>query len=100
MKENKTDEMLDQEYKRNITRIKIIAEEKEYMLNPDKERVKKVVEGMTKNYIEYKKYYCPCKQSHPLNTETDVTCPCPDLEREVENDGNCNCRLFFREKSK
>ena len=27
--------------------------------------------------LEFGKYYCPCKQSHPPDPEKDVLCPCP-----------------------
>jgi len=96
MNESEKDEMFEKAYEKNLKRIKKIAEEKGYKLNSDEERVKKVVGKMTKNYIEHEKYYCSCKQSHPLNAEKDVLCPCPTVEKEVEEDGHCHCQLFYR----
>ncbi len=87
---------LDQrEYEANLRRVKGVAGEKGYALNADEERVKKVVGLMTRNYLEFGKYYCPCKQSHPLEPEKDVLCPCAELEEEVAKDGHCYCRLFY-----
>ncbi len=83
------------EYEKNLARIKKIAEEKGFLLNADEERVKKVVGLMTMNFNEFSKYYCPCKQSHPLEPDKDVICPCSCMKSEVEKDGHCYCRLFY-----
>ena len=87
-----------QEYNENLSRIKKIAEQRDYVLNPDQERVRKVVGLMTMNNNEFGKYYCPCKQSHPLNHEKDVLCPCPEIADEIMKDGHCFCRLFYGKK--
>lgn len=84
------------EYNDNLARIQKIADSKNYILNPDKARVEKVIGLMTMNQQQFGKYYCPCKQSHPLDQVKDTTCPCLQLDQEVANDGNCYCRLFFK----
>jgi ferredoxin-thioredoxin reductase catalytic chain len=89
-----------QEYNKNFTRVKKIAQEKGYILNPNQDRVKKVVGLMTMNQIEFGKYYCPCKQSHPLDPGKNVLCPCPPIAAEVEKDGYCFCKLFYRKMKK
>lgn len=88
-----------EKYKKNLARVRTIAIEKGYILNPDEERMQKVVGLMTMNYNEFNEYYCPCKQSHPLNPHKDVLCPCPVLDEEVKRDGHCFCRLFYRKES-
>jgi ferredoxin-thioredoxin reductase catalytic chain len=88
-------ERFDREYAANLGRVQTIGRDKGCVLNPDEERVKKVVGLMTRNYLEFGKYYCPCKQSHPLDPEQDVLCPCPTLEDEVAKEGHCYCRLFY-----
>ena len=85
------------EYNDNLARIKKISQENGYRLNPDQERIRKVVGLMTMNYNEFGKYYCPCKQSHPLDPAKDVLCPCPPLADEVQRDGYCFCKLFFKD---
>jgi len=95
MSEVREKELAVKKYEENLERIKGIAGEKGYALNADEERVKKVVGLMTRNYLEFGKFYCPCKQSHPLNPEEDVLCPCPTLEEEVSTNGHCYCRLFY-----
>ena len=84
------------EYNFNYKRIDELTHSGNYKLNPDNERVEKVIGLMTMNFNEFGKYYCPCKQSHPLDPNKDVLCPCPQLADEVEKDGNCFCKLFFR----
>ncbi|HID31929.1 MAG TPA: hypothetical protein EYP24_00940 [bacterium (Candidatus Stahlbacteria)] len=73
-----------------------IARNSGYVLNTNLDWVNQVIGLMSGNYLRYGKYYCPCKQSHPLDPEKDPVCPCPDLKTEIENDGHCHCRLFFR----
>lgn len=84
------------EYHRNLARIKEIAAQRGYLLNPDEERIRKVVGLMTINNSEFGKYFCPCKQSHPLDPGKDVLCPCPEMAGEIAKDGHCFCKLFFR----
>jgi len=84
------------EYNGNFIRIQALAHEHGYTLNPDQERLQKVIGLMTMNKNEFGKYYCPCKQSHPLDLQRDVLCPCPSLADEIEKDGHCFCKLFFR----
>jgi len=86
------------EYRENLKRVEKIAGNKGYRLNQNQERIQKVVGLMTMNYLEYGKYFCPCKQSEPLDKVNDVLCPCPALDAEVEKDGHCFCRLFFKRK--
>ena len=86
------------EYNENLSRVTKIARKSGYVLNPDQERLQKVVGLMTMNQNEFGKYYCPCKQSHPLNPEKDLLCPCLPLADEVQKDGHCFCKLFFQKR--
>jgi ferredoxin-thioredoxin reductase catalytic subunit len=88
------------EYNENLSRINRIAQGSNYVLNPDQERLQKVVGLMTMNHNEFSKYYCPCKQSHPLDPQKDVLCPCAPLAAEVRKDGHCFCKLFFQKRQK
>jgi len=86
-------------YNANLSRLQRVAQSKGFDLNPDPKRVKKVVGLMTQNYNEHGSYYCPCKQSEPLDPEKDVCCPCPAADAEVQKDGCCFCRLFFKKEA-
>ena len=85
-----------EEYIRTLNRSEEIAGKTGYTINPDGHRVQKVVGLMTMNFTAAGKYYCPCKQTHPLDTEKDVICPCPEMGSEIDADGFCFCKLFFR----
>ena len=54
---------------------------KGYILNPDKEYVNKIMEG-----IYRKNGHCPCR----LNVDDTTLCPCDEF---VEK-GVCKCNLF------
>jgi ferredoxin-thioredoxin reductase catalytic subunit len=82
-------------YDENLLRLMQVALEHRLIFNPDRERVDKVVGLMSDNFDQYSLYYCPCKQSHPLDTSKDVTCPCPELDAEIAETGYCFCKLFF-----
>lgn len=84
------------EYKAALKRVRALAAKHALALNHDKERVEKVVGLMTENYVDEGKYFCPCKQSDPLDPEKDVVCPCPEWQSEIAADGHCFCRLFYR----
>jgi ferredoxin-thioredoxin reductase catalytic subunit len=81
--------------KANIERARKVGEKLGYVLNPDIERTLKVSNLLAKNFAEFGKYYCPCKQSHPPDPAKDVLCPCPTLKDEIAKDGHCFCRLFY-----
>lgn len=66
-----------------------------FMLNPDTDRLQKVLGLMTENLVATGKPFCPCKQSHPLDAGKDAVCPCPEWKSEVAAEGHCFCRLFF-----
>ena len=72
-----------------------IARKSDIVLTPDVSRVEKVIGLMTENMIKGGKRFCPCKQSHPLDTDKDVLCPCPTWKEEIVKEGHCFCRLFF-----
>jgi len=82
--------------KANIERARKVGEGLGYVLNPDLERTLKVSNLLARSFAEFGKYYCPCKQSHPLDPAKDVLCPCPTIHDEVAKDGHCFCRLFFK----
>ncbi|UCF69879.1 MAG: hypothetical protein JSW49_06670 [candidate division WOR-3 bacterium] len=87
------------EYKKNLRRIRKIAEENGYAINSDQKRPRKIVGLMTMNKIEFGKYYCPCKQSHLLDIQKDVPCPCPEMKDEIVKDNHCFCKLFYQKNA-
>ncbi len=62
--------------------------------NPEEEIVQSVSFGLTRNYLIYKKRYCPCFFVTG-DKEQDRICPCkPALEHEIPNEGKCHCGIF------
>ncbi len=88
------------EYIKNLQRIKDFAKENSLVLNPDEARVDKVVTLMTENFKAVGEYICPCKQTNkPPFAGVDTLCPCSEIMDEIEKDGHCFCRLFFKPSS-
>lgn len=61
-------------------------------LNPDKEVVKTIKEG-----LKMKDGYCPCK----LGRLPENKCMCEEFKRQIDDpefEGFCHCRLYFKEK--
>ena len=61
-------------------------------LNPDKETVKLIKEGLAK-----KGGYCPCRRQR---TE-DYKCICKEFREQIKDpefEGYCHCRLYYKEK--
>lgn len=85
----------DEEYGILLGELTGIARAAGFALNSDAERLDKVVGLMTENLVATGRRYCPCKQSHPLDTVKDPVCPCFEWKEEIGRDGNCFCRLFF-----
>ena len=58
---------------------------KGYELNPDKEYVQKILEG-----IYRKDGHCPCR----LNSDDTTLCPCDEfVEKQI-----CKCNLFVKKQ--
>ena len=84
------------EYETNFLRLKKIADEHGWVLNPDEERQRKVIGLMTENFIAVGEYVCPCKQQYkPPVKGKDKLCPCNEVNEEIKKDGHCFCRLFY-----
>ena len=83
-------------YDDNLARLTRVAEKQGYVLNPDPERVKKVIGLMSENYDLVREWVCPCKQEYkPAVKGKDKLCPCPEWKEEIEQDGHCFCKLFY-----
>lgn len=56
---------------------------KGYAINPDKEYVQKIIEGLYK-----KQGHCPCK----VKSDETTLCPCDDFL----STGDCKCKLYVK----
>jgi len=87
---------MSESYDVNLGRLRKIASEHGMALNPDPERLKKVVGLMADNHDAVGEWICPCKQQNkPPVKGADKICPCPEWLDEIKSDGKCFCKLFF-----
>ena len=71
-------------------------------INPDKERVELLAEGVLSNEDNHGFRYCPCRLSSG-NKETDakLICPCNfRAQKTWQEKGECWCSLFISSPSK
>lgn len=86
-------------FDKNLKRLQEIARANGLVLNPDQERINKVVGLMANNYDLAEEWICPCKQKvKPAEKGKDTTCPCDEWKDEIQTLGHCFCRLFFTEQ--
>jgi len=79
-----------------IKESKDYAEKSGFKLNPNKEILERVINGLAENEKKYGKRYCPCRRITG-NQEEDLKkiCPCYYYKSEIEKDGHCLCNLFY-----
>ena len=88
-------------YQVNLQRLGAIAIENGFVLNPNEERVMKVVGMMAQNYELAEEWVCPCKQTvKPAEKGKDTVCPCPEWKEEIKTNGHCFCKLFYSSSKK
>ncbi len=76
---------------------KTYAEAKGFALNSDEKILNAVIAGLAKNARQHGKPYCPCRALTGSEEEdAKNVCPCAFHLEEIEKDGHCKCRLFFK----
>ena len=77
--------------------IERYAEMSGFKLNPSKETIEIVIEGLARNRENYGKQYCPCRILTG-NKEEDIKkiCPCFWHKEEIDKLGRCHCDLFHK----
>jgi len=87
----------------NNVRDNLISEYEEhannngFRLNPDKETVRRIAEGILRNKELHGNHYCPCRRvTGDKNEDKKIICPCIYHKEEVESNGRCMCGLFVK----
>jgi ferredoxin-thioredoxin reductase catalytic chain len=79
------------------------TEKNEFQVNPDKEKVKMLLEGVFNNEKNHGLKYCPCRLiTKDFAEDIKLVCPCNFLIHETykdKEDGECWCGLFVRRKT-
>ncbi len=82
--------------------IERFAEKNEFQVNPDREKVKMLLDGMFNNEQNHGLKYCPCRLiTKDFAEDLKLVCPCNFLIHETYKDkenGECWCGLFVRRK--
>ena len=91
--------MKKQELEAFYTELEEQGKEAGYFLNPDKEFVLSILEGMLTNRERYGYPGCPCIElSGKRARDLDVICPCDYREEDLEEFGMCYCGLYVSEE--
>jgi len=87
----------DQEAEKKMLRwARNYAKEKGWMLNPDKDKLRIVIRGLSRNQKRFGERDCPCRiRSGDPERDRAIICPCEYHEKELAEQGQCHCRLYF-----
>jgi len=82
--------------------IEKFAENREFQINPDKEKVNMLIEGVFECERNYGFKYCPCRLiEKDFEKDLKLICPCNFLIHETykdKDDGECWCGLFVKRR--
>lgn len=82
--------------------IRIFAEKNEFQVNPDKQKVEMLLQGIFDNEQNHGLKYCPCRLiSKDFEEDLKLVCPCNFRIHETykgKEEGECWCGLFIRRK--
>ena len=73
------------------------AKLKGFKLNPDKKGLNFILNGLEKNREKYGFPYCPCRIiTENKEKDKEIICPCVYHRGEIELQGYCLCKLFWK----
>jgi ferredoxin-thioredoxin reductase catalytic subunit len=80
--------------------IEKFTENNEFQLNPDKEKVEMLLDGVSSNEKNHGLKYCPCRLiTKDFKEDLLLVCPCNFLIHDTYKEkGECWCGLFVRRK--
>jgi ferredoxin-thioredoxin reductase catalytic subunit len=78
--------------------IEKLSEKNEFQVNPDKEKVKMLLDGLFHNEKSHGLKYCPCRLiTKDFKEDLLLVCPCNFLIHDTYKEkGECWCGLFVR----
>ena len=80
-------------------RLKREAEAAGYFLNPAKEFVLSLMEGLLINEERYGYQSCPCRLAEGIREkDLDIICPCDYRDPDLDEYGACYCALYVSEE--
>ena len=80
-------------------RLKREAEASGYLLNPDREFVMDLMEGLLTNQKRYGYLACPCRLADGVREkDLDIICPCDYRDPDLSEHGACYCALYVSDE--
>ncbi len=93
--------MSDKKVEELCKQLEAIAKYKKCYLNPDKEFVKGIAQGLLVNQKKYGYMSCPCRlASGDGKKDLDIICPCVYMPPDVKEFGTCYCGLYVSKEVK
>jgi ferredoxin-thioredoxin reductase catalytic chain len=82
--------------------IQKLSAKNEFRVNPDKEKVSSLIQGIMENEKNHGMKYCPCRlTTKDFQKDLKLVCPCNFRIHETykdKEDGECWCGLFVKKK--
>jgi ferredoxin-thioredoxin reductase catalytic subunit len=79
----------------------MVAQKQGWELNPDREFLDLLLDGLTVNYNRYGYYSCPCRDASGLRArDKDIICPCAYCRPDQDEYGHCYCGLYLTREFK
>ena len=76
--------------------VEAVANKQQWKINPERNFVEKITEGLTTNHNRYGYFLCPCRDGDGLReTDRDIICPCAYAKADIAESGHCFCGLFL-----
>ncbi len=74
------------------------TEKNDFKLNPDKEHVKRILEGVLRNEEKFGLKLCPCRiRDGSRERDLELICPCNfKVDKTWQEKGQCWCGLFVK----
>lgn len=74
----------------------MVADRQGWVLNPDEEFRRVLIEGLATNWNRYGYFLCPCRDTElSREADADVICPCRYSWDDIRERGHCYCALFL-----
>ncbi|WP_455382018.1 ferredoxin-thioredoxin reductase catalytic domain-containing protein [Salinispira pacifica] len=76
--------------------VHMVAEHNGWALNPDRQFLDTLIDGLNVNFNRYGFYQCPCRDSWgDREKDSDIACPCVYNVPDQKEHGHCFCGLFL-----
>ena len=99
MSQSETYQPSEEETRRLFEKLDEEAEQSGYHLNPDRDFVYTLMEGLLVNQNRFGYLSCPCRlASGDAEDDRDMVCPCDYRDPDLDEYGTCYCSLYVTGK--